>query len=133
MSKMARLVMRDGKLSVAERILDDAVRIVKDNKLDPTSTLEAAVENASPVIETRSLKKGGMSYQVPFPIPPNRQTSMGMKLIIASARKRSERGMGQRLAQEIMAASKNEGSAVAKRDDMHKVAQANRAYAAYRW
>jgi small subunit ribosomal protein S7 len=133
LSKIARLVMKSGKLSVAERIVDHAVGVIKQAQMDPTDTVSKAVMNASPVIETRSVKKGGSNYQVPFPIPPQRQSSMGMKLIIATARKRKERGMGERLAAELILASQNDGAAVKKRDEMHKIAQANRAYAAYRW
>ena len=133
LGKMARLIMKHGKLAVAEGIVNDAVSVIKSKRMDPTDTVARAVQNASPIIETRSVKKGGSNYQVPFPIPPQRQASMGMKLIIQSARKRKERGMGNRLAAELMSASQNDGSAVKKRDEMHKIAQANRAYAAYRW
>ena len=132
-SKFARMVMRHGKLATAEKIINTAVLKIKAKDMCPTNTFQMAVTNAAPIIEVRSMKRGGTSYQVPFPIQPHRQSSLAMKMLVVSARGRGEKGMGEKLAAELIDAAQNTGKTINKRDEMHKIAQVNRAYAAYRW
>ena len=130
-------LMWSGKKSIAFKIFYDAIDIVDEKKQDEEkSALEVwkeALTNVMPHVEVRSRRIGGATFQIPNPIRPDRKISTSMKWLISFARKRNEKSMAQKLAAEILAASKEEGAAVKKRVDTHKMAEANRAFAHYRW
>ena len=130
-------LMKDGKKSVAFKVFYDALDIVEQrNQDEEKSALElwkAALSNVMPHVEVRSRRIGGATFQIPMPIRPDRKISMAIKWLILHARKRNEKSMSQRLAGEILAAVKEEGAAVKKRVDVHKMAEANKAFAHYRW
>ena len=127
-------IMRDGKKSTAESILYDAFDIIekKTNEV-PIKIFEQAVENVKPMIEVKSRRVGGSTYQVPTEIRPSRRTALGIRWIIGFARKRSEKSMANKLAAELLDASNKRGSAIKKKEDTHKMAEANKAFAHYRW
>ena len=126
--------MRDGKKSTAESILYQAFDIIeKKTKESPVKIFEQAVDNVKPMIEVKSRRVGGSTYQVPTEIRPSRKTALGIRWIIGFARKRSEKGMVNKLAAEFLDASNKKGSAVKKKEDTHKMAEANKAFAHYRW
>jgi small subunit ribosomal protein S7 len=123
-------VMRDGKKSIAEKIVYDAFDKVKEAaKEDPIKIFEKAVENASPLLEVVSRRVGGANYQVPHEVRPERRFILAIRWIIGAARSRKGKPMADKLAEEIIAASKNEGAAIKKKLDMHRMAEANRAFA----
>ncbi len=123
-----------GKKSLAERIVYQALDIVaKKMKRDPVEVFEQAVRNASPVVEVRPRRVGGATYQVPIEVPGRRRVSLAMRWILAAARARTGRPMAERLAAEIMDAANNTGVAVKRREDTHRMAEANKAFAHYRW
>ena len=130
-------LMWDGKKSVAFKVFYDAMDIVNEKKTDEEkSALEVwkdGLSNVMPHVEVRSRRVGGATFQIPMQIRPDRKVSMAIKWMISYARKRNEKTMAQRLAAEILAAAKEEGAAVKKRVDTHKMAEANRAFAHYRW
>jgi len=127
-------VMRDGKKSLAERIVYDSLAIVGEKSgEDPVETLEAAIKQLTPVLEVRSRRVGGATYQVPVDVRPERRQALAIRWLIAAARKRNESTMVDRLSGELMDAANNRGTAVKKREDTHKMAEANRAFAHYRW
>jgi small subunit ribosomal protein S7 len=133
-SRFINAIMRDGKKSVAESTLYGALDIVeKKIKEEPLKVFERAIENVRPVIEVKSRRVGGSTYQVPTEIRPTRRTALGMRWIITYARGRSEKGMAQKLAGELMDAAGQKGAAVKKREDTHKMAEANKAFAHFRW
>lgn len=133
-SKFIKSIMRDGKKSTAESILYDAFDIIeKRTKESPIKIFEKAVENVKPMIEVKSRRVGGSTYQVPTEIRPSRRTALGIRWIIGFARNRSEKGMVNKLASELLDAANKRGSAVKKREDTHKMAEANKAFAHYRW
>ena len=127
--------MYDGSRSVAERIVYAAIDKVNDGAqtVDPLEILNRAVENAKPRLEVKSRRVGGATYQVPLEVAPDRSESLAMRWLINFARKRKGVPMHLALANEIRDASTNQGNAVRKRDDVHKMAQANRAFAHFRW
>jgi small subunit ribosomal protein S7 len=126
--------MRDGKKSTAESILYDAFDVIeKRTKEPPIKTFEQAIENVKPMIEVKSRRVGGSTYQVPTEIRPSRKTALGIRWIISFARKRPEKGMVEKLAAELLDASNKRGAAVKKKEDTHKMAEANKAFAHYRW
>jgi small subunit ribosomal protein S7 len=126
--------MRDGKKSVAESILYDAFDIIKEKaKESPLKLFEQAVENVRPLIEVKSRRVGGSTYQVPTEIRPSRRTALGIRWIIGYARQRPEKGMAKKLAAELMDAANNRGATVKKKEDTHKMAEANKAFAHFRW
>jgi small subunit ribosomal protein S7 len=126
--------MLDGKKSVAEGILYGALDQVAEKKGgDPMETLETALDNVRPMVEVKSRRVGGATYQVPVEVRPVRRDSLAMRWLIDAARKRSEKSMAQRLANELMEAADQRGSAVKKREDTHRMAEANKAFAHYRW
>ena len=126
--------MRDGKKSTAESILYRAFDIIEQKtKESPIKIFEQAVDNVKPMIEVKSRRVGGSTYQVPTEIRPARKTALGIRWIIGFARKRSEKGMVNKLAAELLDASNKRGSAVKKKEDTHKMAEANKAFAHYRW
>jgi small subunit ribosomal protein S7 len=133
-TKFINCTMWDGKRSVSERIFYEALeRIKKRAKEDPLKVFKQAVENAKPKVEVRSRRVGGATYQVPVEVNPYRQTSLAVRWLIMYARERGEKTMVERLAGELLDASQNKGNTVKKRDDTHRMAEANRAFSHYRW
>jgi len=127
-------VMRDGKKSLAERIVYDSLAIVGEKSgEDPVETLEAAIKQLTPVLEVRSRRVGGATYQVPVEVRTDRARALAIRWLITAARARNEPTMQGRLSGELMDAANNRGSAVKKREDTHKMADANRAFSHYRW
>ncbi|MBX6350157.1 MAG: 30S ribosomal protein S7 [Clostridia bacterium] len=133
-SRLANKVMRDGKKALAQRILYRALGLVEERlRRHPVEVLEQAVRNASPMVEVRPRRVGGATYQVPVEVRPERRLSLALRWIVQEARQRSERTMAVRLANEIMDAANNAGGAVRRKEEMHRMAEANRAFAHYRW
>ena len=133
-SKFIKSIMRDGKKSIAESILYDALDIIEKKSKEPAKKVfEQAIENVKPMIEVKSRRVGGSTYQVPTEIRPSRRTALGIRWIIGFARKRSEKGMVDKLAAELLDAANKRGSSVKKKEDTHKMAEANKAFAHYRW
>ena len=129
-------LMKDGKKSIAFKIFYNAIEIVQDKKQDEEKTAieiwKDALSNVMPHVEVRSRRVGGATFQIPMQIRPDRKVSLAMKWLISFSRKRNEKSMSLRLANEILAASKEEGAAVKKRQDTHKMAEANRAFSHFR-
>jgi small subunit ribosomal protein S7 len=126
--------MRDGKKSLAESILYDAFDIIENKtKESPVKLFEKAVENVRPLIEVKSRRVGGSTYQVPTEIRPSRRTALGIRWIIDYSRQRPEKSMANKLASELMDAANNRGASVKKKEDTHKMAEANKAFAHFRW
>jgi small subunit ribosomal protein S7 len=133
-SKFVNNLMWDGKRSVAQRIFYGALeRIEKLTKEDGFAVFEKALNNVKPVLEVRPRRVGGATYQIPMEVRPARKESLAIRWLIRVARSRSEYRMEDRLAQEIIAASRSEGGAIKKREEVHKMAEANRAFAHFRW
>lgn len=123
-------VMRDGKKSTAEKIVYSAFDRIKEiTKEDPVKVFEKALENAAPVLEVKSRRVGGANYQVPHEVKPERRFVLAVRWIIDASRKRKGKPMAEKLADEIISASKNEGTAIKKKQDTHRMAEANRAFA----
>ncbi len=134
LTKLINQVMLKGKKGVAQTICYDAFDIIKEKLgLEPMEVFEKAMENIMPVLECKARRVGGATYQVPLEVRPERRQTLGIRWLVTNTRKRSERTMKQRLAGEIMDAYNGVGGAVKKREDMHKMAEANRAFAHYRW
>ncbi len=128
------MVMKSGKKSVAERIIYGALdQIQERGNSDPVEVLDKALDNIRPTVEVKSRRVGGATYQVPVEVRPTRRTTLAMRWVIDAARKRSEKSMALRLAGELMDASESRGSAVKKKEDTHRMAEANKAFAHYRW
>ena len=133
-SKFMNYVMSDGKKSAAEKIVYGAMeRIEQKLRRPPVELFREALDNVTPSIEVRSRRVGGATSQVPVEVRPDRKTALAMRWIISSARSRNETTMIDRLSNEIMDAAQNRGAAVKKREDTHRMAEANRAFAHYRW
>jgi len=133
-SRFINAIMRAGKKSVAERILYDAIEIIeKRSGQDGLEVVKKAVNNVKPAVEVKSRRVGGATYQVPVEIRPERRLALSLRWLITYSKERSEKTMAERLGAEMMAASNNEGSAVKKREDTHRMAEANKAFAHYRW
>lgn len=133
-SQLITKVMRRGKRAVAERIVYGALDLIAEQtKQDPLEILRAGLENVKPRVEVKSRRVGGATYQVPVEVAPDRQTSLAMRWLVTYAKARKGIPMRRALALEIIDASKNQGNAVKKREDTHKMAQANKAFAHYRW
>jgi small subunit ribosomal protein S7 len=123
-----------GKKSTAEKVFYGAFTIIQEKtKEDPLTVFNRAIENVRPLLEVRPRRVGGATYQVPMEVPQLRSTTLAIRWILAFARARSGRPMAERLAQEFMEASNKEGSAIKKREDTHKMAESNKAFAHYRW
>ncbi len=123
-------VMHDGKKSVAEKVVYDAFELVKsETGQEPVEVFEKAIENASPLLEVASRRVGGANYQVPREVRPARRFMLAIRWIIDSARKKSGKPMSRKLADELVAAANNDGAAIKKKQDMHRMAEANRAFA----
>ena len=133
-AKLINKVMWDGKKSIAQKIVYDAFDIIKDKmKKDPLEVFKQAVENVKPVLEVRPRRVGGATYQVPIEVQEPRRTSLALRWIVAAARARQGKPMKVKLAEEIMNAYNNTGTAIKKKEDVHRMAEANRAFAHYRW
>ena len=133
-AKFVNIMMIRGKKSTAERIMYDALVTIEDRaKQDPLKMFKTAVDNVKPAVEVKSRRVGGSTYQVPVEVRPDRRTSLAMRWVIGAARRRSERSMAEKLAAELLDAANNRGTAVKKREDTHKMAEANKAFAHYRW
>ena len=133
-TKLINNVMEDGKKGVAQKIVYDAFDIIKEKTgKDPAEAFETAMENVMPVLEVKSRRVGGSNYQVPMDVRPERRQTLGLRWITAYSRSRGEKTMKERLAAEIMDAMNGTGNSVKKRDDVHKMAEANKAFAHFRW
>jgi len=133
-AKFVNIMMIRGKKSTAERIMYDALGSVEDrSKQDALKMFKSAIDNVKPAVEVKSRRVGGSTYQVPVEVRPDRRTSLAMRWVIGAARRRSERSMADKLAAELLDAASNRGTAVKKREDTHKMAEANKAFAHYRW
>jgi small subunit ribosomal protein S7 len=133
-AKFVNALMRDGKRSTAEKIFYDALDIIEEKTgQSGLNIFEQALNNSKPALEVKSRRVGGATYQVPIEVRPQRREALGIKWLVGFARGRSEKTMADRLAQELMAASRGEGSTVKKKDDTHRMAEANKAFAHYRW
>ncbi len=133
-AKFINIMMQDGKKSIAETIMYGALGIIKGRgKENVVEVFNVALENVSPGVEVKSRRVGGATYQVPVEVRPNRQMALAMRWLVAAARRRSEKSMTARLAGELMDASEERGSAFKKREDTHKMAEANKAFSHYRF
>ena len=127
-------MMWDGKKTVAQGIFYDAMEKIRGrSEDDPLKLFKKAVENAKPMLEVKTRRVGGANYQVPIEVPQNRRTSLAIRWILINARTRPEKGMSEKLANELNDAANMRGGAIKKRDDVHRMAEANRAFAHYRW
>ena len=133
-SKFMNSIMYEGKKSVAEAIVYGALDIIEGKtKSNPVGVFQQALDNVMPAIEVRSRRVGGATYQVPVEVRTDRRQALGIRWIIAAARERNEKTMVDRLSAELLDASNNRGNAVKKREDTHRMAEANRAFSHYRW
>jgi len=133
-ARMVNKVMSDGKRNTAERIFYNAMSIIeKKTGEDPFKVFKQAIENVKPFMETKSRRVGGSTYQVPVEVSQRRRTSLGLRWIVNSYRAREEKDMAERLAGELMDAFSSKGGAVRKKEEVHRMAEANRAFAHYRW
>ncbi|MBK1674414.1 MULTISPECIES: 30S ribosomal protein S7 [Ectothiorhodospira] len=133
LAKFINTVMRDGKKSVAERVLYGALTQIESKKGDGIQVLEQALENVRPRVEVKSRRVGGATYQVPVEVRAVRQNALAMRWIVDASRKRGEKSMALKLAGELMDAAESKGAAVKKREDTHRMADANKAFSHYRW
>jgi small subunit ribosomal protein S7 len=134
LSKFMNAVMKDGKKAVAEKIIYGALDEIAQKKGgDGLSVLNDALDNARPAVEVKARRVGGATYQVPVEVRPSRQNALAMRWLIEAARKRGEKSMARKLAGELMDAADKRGSAVKKREDTHRMAEANKAFAHFRW
>ncbi|WP_027309281.1 30S ribosomal protein S7 [Caloramator sp. ALD01] len=133
-TKLINKIMWDGKKGVAQKICYDAFEIIREKTgKDPLEVFEAAMNNVMPVLEVKARRIGGATYQVPVEVRPDRRQTLGIRWLVDAARNRGEKYMRLRLAGEIMDAANNTGAAVKKKEDTHKMAEANKAFAHYRW
>jgi len=133
-SEFINRVMRAGKKSVAATVVYDAFDLIASrSKKDPVEVFDNAIKNVTPVLEVKPRRVGGATYQVPVEVPPERRLSLAMRWILQAARTRPGKSMAEKLATELMDAANNTGAAVKRRDETHRMAEANRAFAHYRW
>jgi small subunit ribosomal protein S7 len=133
-SKFVNSLMKEGKKSTAERACYGAMEIIKEKTGgDPLKVFKTAIENVKPTVEVKSRRVGGATYQVPVDIRTQRRNALAFRWIIAFSKARTEKTMNEKLAAELMAASKNTGASIKKKEDTHKMAEANKAFAHYRW
>lgn len=133
-TRLINRIMVDGKRGVAQTILYKAFDLVQERSgNDPMEVFEQAIKNIMPVLEVKARRVGGANYQVPIEVKPERRTTLGLRWLVNYSRLRGEKTMEERLANEIMDAANNTGAAVKKREDTHKMAEANKAFAHYRW
>ena len=133
-SKFINSLMVDGKKSTSERIFYESMRLVEEKTGQPAmNVFKQALNNVKPVLEVKSRRVGGATYQVPVEVRPERRNALAMKWIASYARQRGDKNMAERLANELISASRNEGNAIKKKEDTHRMAEANKAFAHYRW
>jgi small subunit ribosomal protein S7 len=132
-SRFINTVMWDGKKDTARKLVYGALDLIKAQELDPLETFETAIRNVAPLMEVRSRRVGGANYQVPREVPQQRRVALAYRWLINAARAQKGKPMAERLASEILMAAKNEGSAIKKKDDMHRMADANKAFAHFAW
>ncbi|RCU43243.1 MULTISPECIES: 30S ribosomal protein S7 [Corallincola] len=133
-TKFINVVMLDGKKSIAEKIVYGALESASEKSgKDPLDIFETALDNVRPTVEVKSRRVGGSTYQVPVEVRPVRRNTLAMRWLVEAARKRGEKDMAKRLAGELADAAENKGTAVKKREDVHRMADANKAFAHYRW
>ncbi len=133
-TKFMNSLMRDGKKSTAEHIVYGSFDVIHERtREDPMGVFRRAVDNAKPMVEVKSRRVGGSTYQVPVEVRPERQTALAIRWLIEQARKRSGKSMREKLANELIEASHNRGGAIKKKEDVHRMAEANKAFAHYRW
>ena len=133
-AKFINTMMNGGKKSTAEHLLYDALELMAQRaKEDPLGLFKRALENVRPVVEVRSRRVGGATYQVPVEVRPTRRMSLAMRWLVVNARGRSEKSMAERLAGELLDAANNRGATIKKKEDTHRMAEANKAFAHYRW
>ena len=133
-TKLINAMMYDGKKGVAQTLLYDAFEIIKkETGKDPKEILEKALENIKPVLEVKSRRVGGSNYQVPIEVNENRSQALGLRWLVQYSRLRGGKGMAENIAREIMDAANGTGAAVKKREDVHRMAEANKAFAHYKW
>ncbi|WP_438313568.1 30S ribosomal protein S7 [Sporosarcina sp. FA9] len=133
-SRLINSMMVDGKKGTSQKILYGAFELVKERSgKDPLEVFEAALANVMPVLEVRARRVGGANYQVPVEVRPERRTTLGLRFFVLYSRRRGEKTMEERLANEILDASNNTGASVKRREELHKMADANKAFAHYRW
>jgi small subunit ribosomal protein S7 len=133
-SKFINSLMYEGKKSVAEQIFYGAMDLVESRTGQPgVNVFKQALQNVKPVVEVKSRRVGGATYQVPVEVRPDRRTALGMRWLIQYARQRGEKSMAEKLAAEVIQASRGEGNAIKKKEDTHRMAEANKAFAHYRW
>jgi small subunit ribosomal protein S7 len=133
-TKFINVLMKDGKKTVAERILYDAFTLMKERtEDDPVKLFKKAVENVKPTVEVKSRRVGGSTYQVPIEVRPSRRLALSFRWLILAAKSRGEKTMREKLAGEFVEAAENRGIAIKKKDDTHRMAEANKAFAHYRW
>ncbi len=133
-TKFINALMIDGKKSTAEGIFYEAMRLIEEKTGQPAlNVFKQGLNNAKPVLEVKSRRVGGATYQVPVEVRPERRTTLAMKWLIGFARQRGDKSMAERLANELVAASRNDGNTIKKKDDTHRMAEANKAFAHYRW
>lgn len=133
-AKFVNVLMEDGKKNTAQRIIYDALRTIEGRtEDDPMKVFKRAIENVKPAVEVKSRRVGGSTYQVPVEVRASRKLALSMRWLIQAALKRGEKTMKLRLANELMDASQNRGGAVKKREDTHRMAEANKAFSHYRW
>jgi small subunit ribosomal protein S7 len=133
-TQLVNKILSRGKRSLSERIVYQALEIVKDKAgAEPVATLKRAVENTKPQLEVKSRRVGGATYQVPVEVRPRRATTLSIRWLVGYSRQRREKTMAERLAAELLDASNGTGAAVKRREDMHKMAESNKAFAHYRW
>ena len=132
-ARFINMVMQSGKKSVAEKIVYGALDTISQKSAEPIALVEKALSNVAPAVEVKSRRVGGATYQVPVEVRSQRRQTLAMRWLIEAARERSEKSMAFRLAHELMDAAENRGAAVRKREDTHRMAEANKAFAHYRW
>lgn len=133
LSKFVNVLMTRGKKSIAERIVYGAFDFIQSKGRDPLEVFLLAVDNVKPVVEVKSRRVGGANYQVPVEVRPLRRHALSMRWLKEAAKKRPEKSMGQRLAQELLEASEGRGAAIKKREEVHRMAEANKAFSHYRF
>lgn len=133
-AKFINVLMKNGKKSTAQRIIYDALQTIQDRtEDDPMKVFKRAIETVKPAVEVKSRRVGGSTYQVPIEVSPRRKLALSMRWLITAAKARGEKTMKLRLANELMEASQSRGSAVKKKEDTHRMAEANKAFSHYRW
>ncbi len=134
LAKFINMIMRSGKKSVAEKIVYGALNEIQEKKkVDALDVFNKALENVRPIVEVRSRRVGGATYQIPIEVRTDRSQTLAMRWLVESAKKRGEKNMGLRLAGELLDAADNRGAAMKKKEDTHKMAEANKAFSHYRW